>query len=152
MAIGTVWAAGTWEDTAWADGSWADAVIPSWTVGGYVGGVAVDDAGVMGTEFLDDATAVPSSKVMLAGIAHTQAGLRYVALWPASDEVYYNDGRALRGDGAMIIATSGTPRDWYNGIAMTFRGEMVVSTSAPQLVHMGLGLRQDGSLCVSEAS
>lgn len=124
----------------------------SFEAAGYVGGTAVDDTGVMGTEFLNDATAVPSTKVMIAGIAHTQAGLRYVALWPASSEVYYNGGRALREDGAMIIATSGTPRDWYNGIAMTFRGEVIVSTSAPQLIHMGLGLRQSGSLCVSEAS
>jgi hypothetical protein len=126
----------------------ADPAALNW----YVGGTAVNAAGIMGTSFLDDVTPVPSTKIMLGGIAHSPEGLRYVALWPASDVAFYNGGRAIRSDGAMIIATSGTAAGYYGGIAMTFRGETIVSTSQPEVVHNGFGLRETGALCVSDAS
>lgn len=126
----------------------ADPAALNW----YAGGTAVNASGVMGTSFLDDATPVPSTKIMLGGIAHDQNGLRYVALWPASNVVFYNGQRAIRSDGAMVIATSGTIARHCGGMAMTFRGETLVSTSQPEVVHNGFGLRETGALCVSEAS
>lgn len=146
-AVNTVVTIGGISDT-FTSTTQADPAALNW----YRGGTAVNSDGVMGTAFLNDATAVPSTRVMVSGIAHDQAGLRYVALWPASGEVYYNDGRALREDGAMVITTSGTTQGYYDGIAMTYRGETIVSTDSPQLSRSGFGLRSDGSLCVSEAA
>lgn len=155
-AAGTVYLIVEREDLAWSQGfafTLAEAGGgPAFAAAAYLGGTAADSDGVMGTDFLNDATPVPSTAVMRGGVAHSQAGLRYVALWPASGEVYYNGGRALREDGAMIIATSGTTQGYYDGIAMTYRGETIVSTSAPQLHRSGFGLRSNGALCVSEAS
>lgn len=142
------------EDLAWSQGFafTLSEAGGSFTVAAYLGGTAANSDGVMGTDFLSDATPVPSTAVMRGGIAHSQAGLRYVASWPASGEVYYNGGRALREDGAMIIVTSGTTQGYYDGIAMTYRGETIVSTAAPQLRRSGFGLRSNGALCVSEAA
>lgn len=155
-ATGTVYLFVQREDLAWSQGfafTLSEAGGgPAFTAAAYLGGTAANADGVMGTDFLSDATPVPSTAVMLGGIAHSQAGLRYVALWPASGEVYYNDGRALREDGAMVIATSGTTQGYYDGMAMTYRGETIVSTDSPQVKRSGYGLRSSGALCVSEAS
>ena len=151
MAIGTSWASGSWATNAWATNTWADA--SAWTVATYNGATAFGVNGQMGTAFLDDATAVPATAFVVNGFAHTQAGMRYVALWPASGVAYTTgEGVAVRSDGAMIIAPGGTIADDHAGMALTYRGEVVVSTAAPTFFDDGLGLLQDGTLCVSEMS
>lgn len=151
MAIGTSWASGTWATDAWATGTWADAV--AWIAAAFNGATAFSANGQMGTVFLDDVTAVPDTAFIVNGFAHTQAGSRYVALWPASGEVYRTgDGIAVREDGAMIIAPGGTIAEDAGGMAMTYRGEVVVAVSAPTFFDDGLGLLQDGTLCVSDIS
>lgn len=117
-----------------------------------MGGTAVDATGVMGTDYLADGVPVPAGAVLINGFAHTPAGLRYVCPWPASGLVTYERGIARRHDGAMCIVTAGTVNGYAGPYALTYRGEVIVSTSAAQLVLAALGLRQDGSLCVSEAA
>lgn len=116
-----------------------------------LGGTAVSDTGVMQTRFLDDSTSPPPASVFIEGYAHAQTGERYVALWPGSGGVFYRDGVARRGDGAMCIVTSGTPRDFVSGVGLSSRGEVLVSTAAPQ-VSLKYGMRMNGYLCVSEAA
>jgi len=125
------------------------AAPPDFVVAGYAGGTAINSGGTMGTIFLDDSTPVPADAVYLDGFMHSQLGLRYVALWPASGEIYYRDGYARREDGAMIIATSGTPHDYVDGIALTERGEVLTSTSSVQVFRGKRGCRNNGALCVS---
>lgn len=117
-----------------------------------IAGTAVDAVGVMQTTFIDDVTPVPATAVYIQGFAHTPDGSRYVCAWPASGLVYYIGGIARRADGAMCIVTSGTPNGFAGGWTLTNRGEVFVSTSAPQVVLGGFGLRHDGSLCVSAAA
>lgn len=106
----------------------------------------------MGTAFLTDGESVPAGSYPLGGFMHNSDGKRYVALWPSSNEVYYNQGIACREDGAMCINPNGTIENHLRGIAMTDRGEVVTSTLAPQRVKGGQGFREDGSMCVSESS
>jgi hypothetical protein len=117
-----------------------------------VGGTAVDADGVMGVTFLDDSTSVPAGAVFLNGFAHDNDGMRYVALWPASEAVVYNRGYATRHDGAMIIDPSGTPAAYLNGWALTTRGEVIGTTSAPQLIKNGIGQLNSASVCMSEVA
>jgi hypothetical protein len=117
-----------------------------------IGGTAVDATGIVGTTFLDDATPVPAGAFFINGIAHDANGLRYVCLWPGDDVVFRSGGIAVRPDGAMCVATGGTPEAYARGFALTERGEVIVSTSAPELQAGGFGVRYDGSLCVSEAA
>lgn len=112
---------------------------------------AVDAEGVMLTVFLAEAEPVPAGAFFLGGFAHNADGHRYVAAWPASDEVYYRSGVAARSDGAMVIIGAGSAVR-HNGWSLTQRGEVIVSTDAPEVVLSGFGMRQDGSLCVSEAA
>lgn len=125
------------------------ATPPAFTVSGYAGGTAISSDGTMGTIFLDDSTPVPTTAVYIDGFMHSQLGLRYVALWPASGEIYYRDGYARREDGAMLIATSGTPHDYVDGIALSERGEVLTSTSSVQVFRGKRGCRNNGALCVS---
>lgn len=127
-----------------------DVAVTAFT--GYVGGTAIDAVGVMTCHFLNDATAVPAGAIHRNGFAHTQAGARYVALWPGSGIVYYDGKIARRGDGAMVIVVGGAPIGYQYAYGLTARGEVVVSTNTPQVVNGSLGMRQDGSLCVSEAA
>lgn len=120
--------------------------------GAVIGGTAVDATGVMQTAFLDDAEAVPAGAILINGFAHTADGLRYVAAWPSNDVVFYVRKIARRADGAMCIAAAGDIAAYSGGLALTDRGEVIVSTAAPQLALAGLGLRQAGNLCVSEAA
>lgn len=117
-----------------------------------VSGTAVAADGVMGAIFLDDSTPVPASAVFLNGFAHDNDGMRYVALWPASDAVTYRRGIAARNDGAMIIATSGTTAAHLAGWAVTSRGEVLSAADTPDVVLAGFGLLDDGTLCLSEVA
>lgn len=125
---------------------------PGFDAAGFVGGTAVDAAGVMGVTFLSDATVVPAGAVYLNGFAHDNDGMRYVALWPASNAVVYNRGIAARHDGAMIIGPGGTAAAYLNGWALTSRGEVIGTTSAPQLRKNGIGQLNDASVCMSEVA
>jgi hypothetical protein len=120
--------------------------------GSVIGGTAVDETGVMQTAFLADGQAVPGTAVFINGFAHTADGLRYVAAWPSNDVVFYVRGIARRADGAMCINAAGAIAAYSGGLALTDRGEVIVSTAAPQLALAGFGLRQAGNLCVSEAA
>lgn len=130
----------------------AAAAPPAFTAAGYIGGTAVDAAGVMGTIFIDEGVPVPAGTVYISGFAHHQDGRRYVCPWPVSNQVFYFEEIARRSDGAMCIVTGGTVQENASGVAQTSRGEIIVSTSQPQLVHEGFGLRMNGALCVSDAS
>lgn len=125
---------------------------PSFTRAGFVGGTAIDVNGVMGTDFLADGVPVPAGAILINGFAHTAAGIRYVCPWPASGLVTHQGGIARRHDGAMCIAVGGATNGRAGGWALTSRGEVLVSTNAPEVPKAGYGLRQDGSLCVSEAA
>lgn len=117
---------------------------------GFISGTAVDEDGVMGTDFLAEGVNVPAGALMLGGFAHSAAGLRYVAPWPAAGQVFYENGVARRPDGAMCVIASGTVHSFKSGWAVTDRGEVIASAQAPELVHNGIGQRQDGSVCMSE--
>jgi hypothetical protein len=125
---------------------------PAFAPAGVFGGTAFDTNGRMGTLFLEEAEAVPSSAVFRNGYAHAPDGRRYIALWPVSGEVYFDDGIAAREDGAMCVVTTGTPRNWVDGVALSDRGEVIVSTSPAQFMRAGKGCRSNGALCVSESS
>lgn len=125
---------------------------PSFVAAAYISGVAVDDTGIMGTSYLADGSPVPVGAVFVNGFAHTSDGLRYVAPWPTSGIVYYEGGIARRADGAMIIASGGAVASLLAGMGLTYRGEVCVSTSSPDLILAGVGRLNDGSLCVSAAS
>lgn len=150
-APGTVWASDTWGADAWAADTW-DSAISGWTGAAYPSGTAVSDAGVVGTIFLDDATPVPSDAVTRSGIAHHQDGRMYVALWPSSGEVYQEGELAMREDGALLIAPGGAIVTDNAGMGLTYRGEVVVTVSTPDLIYRGKGFLQNGALCVSESS
>lgn len=112
----------------------------------------LQSGGVVTTIFLDDVTPVPSSAVFLEGVAYAHDGSLYVCNYPASDPVTILQKVAVRNDGAIVINTSGTIAGYDSGFALTTQGELLVSTSAPQVYKSGLGARSDGSLCVSEVS
>jgi len=157
MALGTSWATGTWDlaPQAWANGTWADK--STWVSFNFIGGTAFSQDGRMGTLFVNDATPVPSppTAVTRNGFAHTQAGKRYIALWPADNKISYNAGGgvAVRQDGAMIIAAPGaTKAEDANGMSLTFRGEVIVAEATPNFVDDARGLLYDGTLCVSNRS
>jgi hypothetical protein len=123
----------------------------AWAPSGSSSGTAFSDNGIMGTIFVNDATPVPGTAIQCNGFAHHQDGRRYVALWPAAGTVYYTwDGIAVRADGAMLILPGGTIAEDAHGIALTSRGEVVVDIVAPTFVDDGMGLLQDGTLCVSD--
>ena len=124
----------------------------SWTAFVSLSGTAVDEDGVMGTIFLNDATAVPGTAWFVNGLAHHQDGRRYVALWPGSGTPQYIGPVAVRTDGAMLIDPSGTPTQNFAATALTYRGEVVASTSAPQVWPFGFGHRSTGAMCMSEVA
>lgn len=130
----------------------ASAAGPTWIGAAFMAGWAVDAAGVLGTDFLDDVTPVPAGSFYDGGFARSAAGLRYVAAWPASGLVVYEGKIARRRDGAMCIATAGTAVEPRAGWALTFRGEVLATTAAPELVKDGVGLRQNGFVCMSEVT
>ena len=116
-----------------------------------IAGTAISDDGIMGTIFLDDATAVPDTHVKIPpGIAHHQDGRRYVALWPADNDVHYRGEIACRDDGAMLIDPSGTRTQDSNGTALTYRGEVIATTSDPEIWIFGFGHRGAGEMCMSD--
>jgi hypothetical protein len=105
----------------------------------------------MGTIFLEDAEAVPGSAVFINGIAHSNAGMRYVCAWPASNNVVYNDGIAIRPDGAMVITTAGTAVGSSGEMPTTFRGEVLATSDTPTVIIGGSGLAS-GRVSMSEVS
>lgn len=116
------------------------------------GGTAYSSNGTMQTVFLTDGTPVPAGAVYANGIAHSVGGFRYVALWPGSGVVSYNRGLACRTDGAMCIDPAGVIVARLLGMGVTFRGEVVVSANAPEVITSGLGLQNSGALSVSDQS
>lgn len=151
MALGTCWANGTWATNVWATGTWTD--VTAWASVVSSGGTAFASNGIMGTIYLDDGTPVPAEAVMCNGFMHHQDGRRYIAPWPSSNVVYYKwDGIAVRSDGAMVVAPAGTIAEDAHGTSVTYRGEVVVGTVAPTFFDDGVGLLQDGTLCVSDDS
>jgi hypothetical protein len=124
----------------------------TWEEAVRIGGLAVSADGAIGAIFLDDVTAVPSSAFFLGGIAHSSDGKRYICLWPANDAVHYRGPIACRSDGAMIIVTSGTIADRPAGIAQTFRGEVLATTSTPDYIKDAIGLLTSGYMCMEEVS
>lgn len=128
------------------------AVPGSFTAVSFKDGLAYDDDGAMGTIFLGDAEPVPTAdaRYIERGLARSAAGMRYVCAWPVSGVVFYEGKIARRADGAMCIAAAGTPVEYKSGWALTARGEVLASTSAPELVKDGVGLRQNGFVCMSE--
>jgi len=126
----------------------ADPTAANWAMSG----TAVTAEGIMAASFLDDETEVPGTAIFVAGFAHTESGQRYVALWPTSGQVVYVRGVACRHDGAMIIDPSGTVAAYINGWGLTARGEVVATTSTPDLIKGGFGLMHEGDLCMSEVA
>lgn len=126
--------------------------VSAWDALGYRGGTAYSDQGVMGTSFLDDSTPVPAGAYIREGFAHDADGRRYVALWPANNAVTYQAGFARRADGAMVIATSGTIVVRVQGVALTYRGEVLSVADTPDHVHNGWPMLTDGMVCMSEVS
>lgn len=124
--------------------------VSAWDALAWFGGTAYSDLGVMGSTFLDDAT--PAVGYIRQGFAHDSTGRRYVALWPADNKVTYQAGIARRHDGAMVIATSGTIASRIQGLAMTFRGEVISAVDTPDFVHNGWPVNSTGSLCLSEVA
>jgi len=148
-----VWTDGVWKEGLWKDGLWRDdSVPPPAGGGGFVGGTAVDDTGVIGTIYLGDGVPVPAGAVYINGFAHSQTGQRYVCPWPASGAVTHHGGIARRPDGAMCVLLAGAIACHVAGWGMTARGEVIVSTGTPDLVLGGIGLKQAGDVCVSEAA
>jgi hypothetical protein len=138
-APGTVWIANSWDIDAWAADTWADAVEQAFDPTNYP------------TLFLDDSTPVPASASYRGGAAYNSTtGERYVALWPASNRVYYLAGFAHRMDGALLIDPAGTESLDHFGISTTERGEVITSILGREIVLNGLPLRYDGKLCVTD--
>lgn len=123
---------------------------PDWTGVAFIGGLAVDESGRIGTNFLGDVEPVPEGSYFHGGFAHADDGRRYVAEWPGDDLVFYNGGIATRPDGAMVIAASGDPACYINGWALTARGEVLASSSVPEVIKGGIGLRANGLVCMEE--
>lgn len=132
--------------------NWGAYVPPSWTVAVYMGGTAFSSDGTMGVIFLNDVTPVPAGSFFLGGIAHASDGRRYVANWPASNAVHYRGATACRSDGAMVIIGSGTIADRPHGWAETFRGEVLASIAAPELIKDGVGQLSAGNVCMQAIS
>lgn len=115
----------------------------------FVDGTLVADNGVMQTLPLADGQSVPAGAVFVNGIAHAQAGQRYIAPWPASNAVTYHAGRAVRHDGAQIVAESITPTVFLKGIGMSARGETFVATGGDSVNLAGFAVTFAGALVVS---
>lgn len=105
----------------------------------------------MGTIFLEEAEAVPVTAVFINGVAHNSDGMRYVCEWPSSDNVVYNDGIAIRPDGAMIITTGDTVFGYSAEIPLTARGEVLATSDTPDIIIGGSGLAS-GRVSMSEVS
>lgn len=127
-------------------------IPPSWIEGTRISGTAFSSDGTMGTIFLADATPVPASSIFLAGFAHASDGRRYVCLWPTIQSVQYLGGVAVRADGAMCVIGAGTIGNRPHGWAMTARGEVIASVSAPELIKDGFGQLQAGHVCMQAIS
>jgi hypothetical protein len=108
--------------------------------------------GAMDTLFLDDATPVPAGVYYRNGLAYSAAGELYVALWPASEIVYYVGGMARRSDGALIINPAGVVAAYVAGVALTSRGEVIAAAEPVEMFLNGRGLLNDGSWCMTEVT
>lgn len=142
------------DDVAKEWSSWVTQTIEAavWSATAYVRGIAVDADGVVGTIFLSDVTPVPGSAVFINGVALHADGRMYICAWPGSGIVAYVNGWAVRPDGAVCTITGGLAAARMAGVALTSRGEVLITTSNPELIYGGFGLREDGTLCVLEAS
>lgn len=108
--------------------------------------------GFYATTFINDATVVPASARYIGGAAFAQTGERYVCYWPADNKVVFLGGFAHRHDGAMVIDPAGAIAGKIQGLALTFRGELVTTLSARELDHNGFPLLQTGKVCVTNQS
>ena len=93
---------------------------------------------------------VPATAVFMGGAAYAQNGARYVCALPANP--VFLGGIAHRQDGAMCIEVDGTIRTHVGGWAVTDDGEVVAATGAPAVFHGGIGLLQNGSVCMTEVN
>jgi hypothetical protein len=157
LALGGPAVAQSWSEASFTTDSLSDASF--WFSGEapdpiyiYTSGMAFDGSGRMRTSFLADGAAVPSSAVFRGGIAHSQTGVRYVAAWPMDDVVTYLGGIAMRPDGAMIVATSGTAVAASGGLRFTSRGEVLVTEDDPEFTTGGLGTDASGNLSVTNSN
>lgn len=109
--------------------------------------------GALPTVFLGAGVAVPAGSIYIGGAAFKPStGERYVAAWPADNNVNFLGGFAHRPDGALIIDPAGTTAHRLSGIALTFRGETVTTVAAREIVHSGRSLLYTGKLCVTQQS
>ena len=111
-------------------------------------GRLVTSAGVLITVFLNDATPVPADSFYVGGSVRTVSGASYICLWPGSGIVSYDNGIAIRGDGAIVVKDA-VGDLIINGLATSNRGELCVTTAAPDLVINGIGIKTNGRVCVS---
>lgn len=121
-------------------------------VNNWVAGTLVAGTGILQTIYLADGTPVPGGAVFINGIAHSPDGYRYICPWPSVAGVAYNAGRAIREDGAQIVALSMTVSGYHSGFGLSYRGEQYISLTAEGRYKDGLGIRSVGSLPVSDAS
>jgi hypothetical protein len=116
-----------------------------------VGGWASSETGVMGSNYLADGVPVPAGAHWRNGFAHSADGRRYVCPWPAAGIVHYRGKVAARPDGAMCIATAGTNAA-VSRWALTARGEVLATESAPELVADGVGQLANGFVCLENVN
>lgn len=128
----------------------ADSVVAVGSTVTLTVSLGVFPEGTMLTTFLDDSTAVPASASFVSGHAYGQDDSRYVALWPADNAVFYDGPFAYREDGALIIATSATMAARPQGVALTYRGEVIAAVDTPEHVHNGWSMLEDGTVCMSD--
>lgn len=118
----------------------------------FIAGTAQDEDGRIGTIFLGQDEPVPIGAIKIAGIAHSEAGRRYVCAWPTSGIVYRLGKVALRSDGAMCIVSAASPRYMRAAWSLSDRGEVLATTDLPQRVVDGYGMRDNGYLCMTEVA
>jgi len=117
----------------------------------FINGTLVSDDGIIQTVPLTNEQTVPGTAVFINGIAHTQAGLRYVCGWPTLGNVVIVNGYGVRTDGAQVIATGITSAAYVKGIGVSARGEALVATSGTRVTLDGFGVTYGGALLVSDA-
>lgn len=116
----------------------------------YAGGWQFADDGVVQSIAVADGEALPSGTVIVGGIAHHPDGRVYVAPWPAAGDVFYIGSLAVRSDGALLFDTAGVITNYWGGIALTYRGEIVATASSPAFYRFGFGVLGTGEMCLSD--
>ena len=119
--------------------------------------VSVTD-GKINSTFVNDATSVPATTVRVQGVAFTQTDPPSVYVCPipaggAADQTTSRvNGRRIRGDGALVIAPSGTPASYIDGLPFDSTGRLCAEVAAPASYYEGVGLSSGGLVCLSAVS